>query len=1587
MVRQLALALTGGLLLMAVALTAPAQDSASIDAIASQAQYWEVKGRYDLARDSWLKLLRVSPDNAAALAGLAKAEAKSGRAAAAQVYVDRLKEAHPEYPGIRAIEDSIRLGAFDQTRVEEPRALARAGDYEGALAKFRAIYGNEIPGGRLGLEYYQVLAGTKGGWSEARSGIENLVKTSPDDAVYKLALAQHLTYQEDSRRQGISDLSQLAASPAVSLQAKQAWRQSLIWLGAKKGVDEKYYRNYLSQFGDDAQVRRKLEALEQVSPGGMVVTTESGELKAFGGAGARGPGGPTPEQIRGDQVREAYDALNNQDLEAATQRFEALLASAPNDADALGGLGIIRLRQQNYSEARQLLEQAGRQAPKSAKRWKEALDSARFWEQVRLGDAAREAGRLPEAERIYRAALALDAKRAQKEFAVRNTLADVLAEQGDTPEAERIYRDIVARQPEASNAMRGLIGILTKDGRLAEAIALAEKLPPEARAELGNLGALKGQYLREQAKLASENKDEARAESLLKEALLLDPESPWTRLELARIYQRQHRVREANTLIDGLLTSGRQLADAIYIKALLLAEQQDWYNALTLLEQVPPMSRAPEMFALQRRLWTRYQTERASLLAKNGRPQEAVQVLSEVEAQIGKDSTPELIGALAQAWADIGDDGRALMYMRQALSRTDGADPGMRLQYASLLFKLRQDAEFEVVMEDLVKFKGWEEAQSVDLANLRIAYRLRQADLVREDGDLARAYEYLEPLLRVNPNDPRLLMALARLYNDAKEYDRCLALYQRALQIDGKNLDAYKGAIGAALSLQKGDLAEEFLDKAFVLDPENPRLYALAGRAARLRGEDGRALELFQQALRLDQASGGSSEFGGDNHYSPKLYLLDPYQTPVPVPSTPMYQGSLDHGASPLPRTVAVAQRRHQGPDLKPGLRISGHRTSALGARFWRAVHRVRDKQARLIKVSTPPSGSAPAQPEYIPPAANGSWVRDGENRYSYTLQQQPVSVPYGPAPSAAPAPAAQSSYEPRTASPPRTEYSTVFPRNYQRLSSGLTQPRRGESLRQEVLRDINDLTRRYPQETLQDGYPQQQMPSTLPGQGAGVMYEVPRIAAPDPYAAQRMTSSMAPSMDVGASVQAYERQGVRVLSPAQAYPGYPGLEERMGTYPYSDPQPPVAVSRPYAPMQLRQDPLLSTPSFVLERRRPRESQPNEVVREIASLQAKRSTWFGLGLGLRNRDGVSGLDRLSDIEFPVEFSFAGTQSGRIKLRAVPVILDAGTVSGSQLPLFGTLALVNEPTLSFGQAATGVALGAAYEAGDFRMDFGTTPLGFPVENLVGGINWQPRFDRIIVQLDLARRAITDSKLAYAGAHDPGLGRTWGGVTKTGGRLDVAYDLGEYGIYGNSSYHFLDGQNTAQNSVYELGAGLYARAYERRDLRITWGLNLTSFFYDKNLRRFTYGHGGYFSPQSYLALSVPVELEGGRDRYSYKLNGSIGIQGFRENGSALYPNDSNLQLALADFAANNPDVNVRLGYNAQSSTGLGFTLGGTFEYLLAPNVIAGARLSLDNARDYTESSALGYMRYLLSPQVRVSNPPAPLYPFYNFGDPRL
>jgi len=1260
----------------------------------AQARHWQERGRPDLAETAWNKLLVINPEHPEALAGLGERAAQRGDQAAARDYLQRLRKVAPTHPGVARITHALSAPTLDAELLKRARERAAAQRYEEAAETYRLLFEGRQPEGALALEYYQTLGATENGWEAAREGLTRLAREHRNDPSYALALAKHLTYREPSRREGIRMLSGMRGA-----EAEKAWRDALLWLNATP-ADIPLYQSYQQRVGADPQVDAKLAQLRQWQQ-----DTQRRQQPQ-----------QAPTLSEADRrLQQGYEALDDGALASAEEHFQRVLALRARNADALAGLGLVRLRQQRFGEAERLLADASRAAPRRAKQWESALRSARYWHTLERAAAAERADRADEAERELRKAIALD----EREPTARLRLAGLLAQRGDYQAAEQLYRALLRERPQHADALQGLFETLAAQGKDDEALALIEEhgsTPGLSR----RVGKLQARVLRRQAEQASDV-DERLA--LYQRALALDPEDPWIRLELAKLHLQRGDEREAHELIDSLLLTHPDMADALHAKALLAAESGQWWDGLQALERIAPAERTEPMRQLQHRLWLQYQTQRVGILVRNGQPHAAQAVLQELKQAVG--NRPEERAMVAQAMADAGDLASAMGLLRQALAEGGPDSAAIRLQYAGLLLRSGQEAEARLQLQQLrFDSQRLNERQRQTMDELAQALALRDAARARERGDLAAAYEFLAPWLERQPPQPSVLQELAALYQKAGDQAQALDLYRQVLAEQPDNVDAITGAAGAAMELGEHDYVQNLLDNALRRQPDDARLYALRGRLARARGADRQAMQDLNKALAL-----GARSANGDARSGAGLLLIE--------------RGG---GAYLPPRQLAGAAPRAVAATAAP----AGDRTVA--------------------------SGERPAAPVA------------GAN-------------PFAP-------------------------------------------------------------------------------PQPVPGDDANAWQE-------------------------------------------------------------------------------------------------------EVRQQIAEIESERGSTFRVGPAVRFRDGRTGLDSLTELGLALEASLNIGYVGRLSLSANPVWIDAGQVSGSSVDTamrFGALALDLDrfDGRRYGQDATGVGLQLAYEQQDWRFDLGSTPFGFPQVYAVGGVRWAPRFGDTELMVSLSRRAVTDSVLSYAGTRDPLTGRSWGGVHRTGAAARLVQDFDRFGVYGSLGYYRLAGDDVEDNRQFELGTGFYWKLWRRPDQEFTLGLNLTYFQYRENLRHFTLGHGGYFSPQRFVAVTVPAELTGRYQRLSYRLGIDAGLQHFQEDAADLFPGDRALQAGLEAAAADDPRLIT--GYAGQSSTGLGFNGLVELEYQLSTRLALGGALRYSNARDYDELSLLLFLSYYFDRSYpSVLFPPQVLTPY--------
>ncbi len=291
-----------------------------------------------------------------------------------------------------------------------------------------------------------------------------------------------------------------------------------------------------------------------------------------------------------------------------------------------------------------------------------------------------------------------------------------------------------------------------------------------------------------------------------------------------------------------------------------------------------------------------------------------------------------------------------------------------------------------------------------------------------------------------------------------------------------------------------------------------------------------------------------------------------------------------------------------------------------------------------------------------------------------------------------------------------------------------------------------------------------------------------------------------------------------------------------------------------------------------------------------------------------------------------------------------------------------------------QRDKGTALAAGWHNAIWSADLGTTPLGFEVTNWTGGLSWKTDVKQLGVTLTASRRPIASSLLSYAGTRDPAAsgGKSWGGVVATGGSIGLSYDQGgAHGVWGDISAHQITGKNVADNSRERLMGGYYYKLINSDNRRATVGLNSMLWHYQKDLSDYTFGQGGYYSPQQYLSFAVPVTWRQRTENWSFDLGGSVSWSHSKTDAQQRYPVNPGFALASNPSSA------------SSAGGGIGYTLQAVVERRLTSGWFVGAGVDIQQAKDYTPSHGLLYVRYAAGGwEGDLDMPPQPLVPYADF-----
>jgi Tfp pilus assembly protein PilF len=790
-------ALSVAALLVLVPPAVEAQPSAAAKILLDQANYWLAQNRPDEAEGALDRLLRADPDNPDALGLLAQLQAQKGDRTHAQATLAHLQAVRPGDPHVASVEQAIRVGSIDPEGLAEARRMAQEGRNAEAVTRYQRLFHGATPPASLAPEYYGALVGTEGGWDIARDGLARVAAAEPDNLRAQLAYAQLLTYREQTRLEGVQRLAVLARAPEVSAGATKDWRQALEWMPIDV-PSIPVYEAWLADHPNDGEISRRLDR-------------------------ARNPP-RTPEDEAALKRTAGFKALNAGRIRDAEAEFQAVLTKAPQDPDALGGLGLVRLRQGNAAEARTLLSRAIAADPAHKARWDSALQGASVGEDYAAARAMIQRGQFEAAERQLRAIIASggDADGA------RLMLADVLRRRGDAAGAEAQYRAALARQPHNVDALVGLAQALSQQGRSTEAEAVLDRAQNAGDNRV--VERIRADGLRQQAAATT---DLVTKEALLRAASTADPGNPWTRLDLARVLVAAGRKAEARRVMAEATVTANPSSDALRAGAIFAAEDGRPEDAVALINRLPVAAQTSDMRALLAQAALENDVRSAEGLAAVS-PAAAREKLLALAAQPDADGTRGV--AIARAFLRMGNPVGAREALATAQAATRTPTPAQRIAYAGMMLQAGDERGALVLIQALDGMSGLTAEQTNALNRLRAGTAIREADRLNGERRQADAYDVLAPVLARDPTNPDVNLAVGRLFASADEPRKAFAISQSVLARDPGNLDARRSALDAAIQANDWTRARALVRDGIAGEPDDPRIWIMSATLNRALG-------------------------------------------------------------------------------------------------------------------------------------------------------------------------------------------------------------------------------------------------------------------------------------------------------------------------------------------------------------------------------------------------------------------------------------------------------------------------------------------------------------------------------------------------------------------------------------------------------------------------------------------------------------------------------------------------------------------------------------------------------------------------------
>lgn len=331
----------------------------------------------------------------------------------------------------------------------------------------------------------------------------------------------------------------------------------------------------------------------------------------------------------------------------------------------------------------------------------------------------------------------------------------------------------------------------------------------------------------------------------------------------------------------------------------------------------------------------------------------------------------------------------------------------------------------------------------------------------------------------------------------------------------------------------------------------------------------------------------------------------------------------------------------------------------------------------------------------------------------------------------------------------------------------------------------------------------------------------------------------------------------------------------------------------------------------------------------------------------RYKSGDKGFSRLVETSADLDFSYPFSSGNNLIFSLTHKRLSAGDAPTSPFAgsYFKNISQVNDIITS--ESVTEPKITFEKEGiSRYILQTGTTPVGSTISPL-------PTFFAQIEQknwhLNIHQSSVKESILSYVGLKDPYGDKDWGRVVMSGAEGEYVLDLyPSYWLSLKGGYDYYWGENILKNeSIY--GTATIGKTIQIERGSLYPGLSLFAKHFKYNSNFFTFGHGGYFSPQNFLSVGPSLRFQS-KPCQTFWIDGQFAIN------YLYYKTDS-----VSQYPLETAGTHTTLNFEEDSFHGLGYNFQLQGFKLFAPNWEGGGSFKLNKSTDYTEWIAGLTIRY--------------------------